>query len=89
MIQQLVIPRIAASVRGSSKGIHPSVCEAGQVQIHYARDCALGLLDHIALACFNDHFCCFAALITDGASPMPCFDCAAEGTARQITVAAS
>lgn len=59
MTQQLGIPRIAASVRGSSKRIYLSVCETGQVQTHDAVDIALGLVDYIAAASVDGHFRCF------------------------------
>jgi hypothetical protein len=92
MIQQLGIPRVAPSVRGSSKRIYLSVCETGQVQMHDAVDIALGLVDHTVVASVDGHFHCFAALVTDGARArlMPCFnDRAAKGTAIPITVAAA
>jgi hypothetical protein len=92
MIQQLVIPRIAASVRGSSKWIDLFVCETGQVQMHDAIDIAPGLVDHTFVASVDGHFHCSAALVTDGARArlMPCLDDrAAKGTARPITVAAA
>lgn len=92
MTQQLVIPRIAASVRGSSKRIYLSVCETGQVQMHDAVDIALSLVDHTVVAGVDGHFHCFAALVTGGARAclVPCIDDrAAKGTARPITVAAA
>jgi hypothetical protein len=87
MIQQLGIPPVTASVRGSSKRIYLPVCETGQVQMHDAVDTALGLLDHTVVASVDGHFRCVAAFVTH---LMPCFDDrAAKGTARPITVAAA
>ena len=92
MIQQLEIPRIAASVRRSSKRVYLSVCETGQVQMHDAVDIALGLVDHTVVASVDGHFHCLAALVTDGARArlMPCFDDrAAKGTTISIAAAAA